>query len=115
MGNEILVAEDDTARAERFRSALESYGFPVIVAVDGAEALDLAGRIHPKAIVSDVLMPNMDGFELCWEVRRAEGLSATPVILTTSGWRDEDSSQFARDVGATALVDLPMAPEVLVS
>jgi len=115
MGYEILVAEDDSTRAERFRSILQLRGFPVIVAADGAQALQLATEVHPRAIVSDVLMPNMDGFELCWEVRRADGLSSTPVILTTTGWEDDDSSQFARDVGATALVDLTMAPDALAS
>ena len=115
MGHEILVAEDDSLRAERFRSLLQLRGFPVIVAADGAQALRMAAEVHPRAIISDVLMPNMDGFELCWEVRRADGLSSTPVILTTTGWEDDDSSQFARDVGATALVDLTMAPDALVS
>jgi response regulator RpfG family c-di-GMP phosphodiesterase len=84
-----------------------------MVAPDGAAALELAERVHPTAIVSDVLMPNMDGFELCWEVRRAGGLLETPVILTTSGWEDDDSAQFARDVGATALVDTMMVVDVL--
>src|SRR5437764_226329 len=104
VGDEILVVEDDGRRAERIRSVLESRGFSVVVAADGAVAFDLAGELQPKAIVSDVLIPTMDGFELCWRIRRAQGLASTPVILTTAGWEDDDSSQFARDVGATALV-----------
>ncbi len=57
MGEEILLAEDDAGRADRVRSVLRSRGFPVVVAPDGAEALEMAERIHPRAIVSDVLMP----------------------------------------------------------
>jgi putative two-component system response regulator len=113
MAGPILLAEDDEARANRLRVALQARGFGVIMAADGAQALELAGSVRPVAVVSDVLMPNMDGFELCWEIRRAGPLLATPVILTTTGWEDDDSGQFARDVGATALVDTRTVADVL--
>ena len=113
MSETILLAEDNAGRAEDVRAALASRGFPVEVAADGAEALGRAAEIRPLAIVSDVLMPNMDGFELCWEIRRASALSGTPVILTTTGWADRDSSQFARDVGANAFVDKGMVLDIL--
>ncbi len=113
MSETILLAEDNAGRAEDVRAALASRGFPVVVAADGAEALGRAAEIHPLAIVSDVLMPNMDGFELCWEIRRASALSGTPVILTTTGWADRDSSQFARDVGANAFVDKGMVLDTI--
>src|SRR6266508_2711980 len=90
MSETILLAEDNAGRAEDVRAALASRGFPVEVAADGAEALGRAAELHPLAIVSDVLMPNMDGFELCWEIRRAQGLSSTPIILTTTGHPDAD-------------------------
>src|SRR5438034_7499249 len=113
MSEMILLAEDNAGRAEDVRAALASRGFPVEVAADGAVALGRAAEIHPLAIVSDVLMPNMDGFELCWEIRRASALSGTPVILTTAGWADRDSSRFARDVGANAFVDKGMVLDIL--
>lgn len=109
----ILLAEDDDARANQLRVALQARGFGVVMAADGARALELADSVRPAAIVSDVLMPNMDGFELCWEIRRAGPLLETPVILTTTGWEDDDSGQFARDVGATALVDSGTVADVL--
>jgi response regulator RpfG family c-di-GMP phosphodiesterase len=115
MSETVLLAEDNERRADQIRGVLESRGFRVVVAGDGAEALGLAERFHPRAVVSDVLMPNMDGFELCWEIRRAAGLSTTPVVLTTTGWTDRDSSEFAREVGATAFVDMPMVPDILTS
>jgi cyclic di-GMP phosphodiesterase len=113
MAESILLAEDDARRAQMVREVLQTRGFDVVVAADGATALELAGQLKPLAVISDVLMPNMDGFELCWEIRQAPPLSRTPVILTTTGWADQDSSQFAREVGATAFVDMPMVPEVL--
>ncbi|SFN98530.1 EAL domain-containing protein [Nitrosospira briensis] len=81
---EILIAEDSPTQAEKLRYLLEGQGYIVTAAPDGKQALVAARRRKPTLIVSDVMMPEMDGFTLCREVKRDEQLKDIPVILLTS-------------------------------
>jgi diguanylate cyclase (GGDEF)-like protein len=81
---EILIAEDSPTQAEKLRYLLEEDGYSVIAVANGKEALAAAWRHKPTLIVSDVMMPEMDGYTLCREIKRAEELKDIPVILLTS-------------------------------
>ncbi|GLQ89817.1 GAF domain-containing protein [Dyella flagellata] len=81
---EILIAEDSSTQAERLRYLLDEHGYTVKVAVNGRQALDAARQHKPALIISDVMMPEMTGFELCKEVKHDEKLHDVPVILLTS-------------------------------
>ena len=113
MRPKILVVDDDTSQAEQTRFVLESQGFDVAVAQGGKEGLVLAREERPAAIVSDVVMPNMDGYELCWHVRQDAELCDIPVVLTTTAFRTDDNREFALDIGANGYVGKNMAPEGL--
>jgi diguanylate cyclase (GGDEF)-like protein/PAS domain S-box-containing protein len=81
---EVLVAEDSPTQAERLRYLLEEQGYSVTVASDGKQALAAARQGKPALIVSDVMMPEMDGFTLCGEIKRDDQLRDVPVILLTT-------------------------------
>ena len=79
----ILIVEDSPVQAELLRRALDSAGYRVIAAGDGAAGLALAKTSRPAAVVSDINMPVMDGYAMCQAIRGEESIKATPVILLT--------------------------------
>lgn len=80
----ILIAEDSPTQAEQLRHLLETRGFKVRTASNGRRALALAHEQTPTLLISDIVMPEMDGYALCKEIKAHEGLKAVPVILVTS-------------------------------
>lgn len=80
----ILLVEDSPTQAEHMRHALETHGYAVTVAVNGMQALEAARSVTPEVIISDIVMPEMDGFEFCKRVKSDEPLKDVPVILMTS-------------------------------
>jgi two-component system, cell cycle sensor histidine kinase and response regulator CckA len=79
----VLIAEDNAAQAEHLRLLLERNGFEVLAARNGKEALDLARRQLPSVVISDVIMPEMDGYALCRALKAEPGLKSIPTILVT--------------------------------
>lgn len=82
--HEILIAEDSPTQARRLQHILESQGYNVTLATNGAEALAAAAQKAPDLIISDVVMPEMDGYELCQRLKANPQLAEIPVILVTS-------------------------------
>ena len=82
--NEILIVEDSPTQAMQLKYILEQSGFNVLVASDGEEALTILDRYRPKIVISDIVMPKLDGFQLCKIIRENKKISDIPVILVTS-------------------------------
>lgn len=80
----ILVVEDSPTQAEQLRFLLEKHGFAVTIAVNGQEALEAARRSRPSLIISDILMPVMNGYELASEIKKDSALKGVPIILITT-------------------------------
>ena len=80
----ILVAEDSITQSQRLQFILEQQGYRVIPAANGRLALEAAQRIKPALIISDVIMPEMSGYELCKRVKAEASLADVPVILVTT-------------------------------
>jgi DNA-binding NarL/FixJ family response regulator len=80
----ILVVDDDLGTRLSVQDYLELYGFSVFTAQDGREALSLVERSHPNLIVTDISMPQMDGYELMRQVRRQPALRLLPVVFLTA-------------------------------
>src|ERR1051325_5715625 len=80
----ILIAEDSPTQAQRLVHILEQHGFSVTSAPNGRLALEAARRSKPMLVISDVIMPEMDGYELCRQVKADPSLSDVPVILVTT-------------------------------
>ena len=81
---DILIVEDSPTQAEELRFILERKGFKVSLATNGKEALDFLKKHIPDIVMSDIVMPEMDGYELCKHIRADEKLKEVPVILVTS-------------------------------
>jgi len=103
-GCRIVVADDDPVQRKLTAFRMQKLGFDVVSAADGNEALDQALRTRPDAVVSDVLMPGLDGFGLCVKMRRDPALARTPVVLTTNSYVEPNDRELARKVGAYDLV-----------
>lgn len=84
MPNEILVVDDSRTQAMRLQFTFEDNGFVVRVARDGAEALVAVRERLPDIVVSDIVMPDMDGYELCHEIKSDPLLRHIPVVLLTT-------------------------------
>jgi two-component system, cell cycle response regulator len=81
---EIFIVEDSRTQAERLKHILELENFRVTWAQNGKEALARLEQYHPAMVISDILMPEMDGFELCRQIKSDHRLRNVPVILLTS-------------------------------
>jgi len=82
-GIEILVVEDSPTQAMHLKHILEQQNYSVTIARNGKNALELMRKHKPTIVISDILMPEMDGYELCRQIRADENLKYVPVILLT--------------------------------
>lgn len=80
----ILIIEDDPIVRENLEEILKFKGFSVITAEDGKNGLDIATKREPDLIISDIMMPEMDGYEVLKNVREHPAITNTPVILLTA-------------------------------
>jgi DNA-binding response OmpR family regulator len=83
----VLVVDDEEAIAEAVRARLESEGYRVLVAGDGPQALEEANREHPDLVVLDLMLPGMDGLEVCAELQRERWV---PVLMLTARTEEAD-------------------------
>ena len=82
--SEILVVEDSPTQAEKLKHLLQVHGYRIRVAKNGSEALSLLQEFRPSLVITDVLMPIVNGYELCAAIKGQEQLRDIPVILLTS-------------------------------
>jgi diguanylate cyclase (GGDEF)-like protein len=108
----VLVADDDATHRRVLQEVLEAAGFQVAVAEDGEVALDLFTATQPDAVLLDVEMPELNGFEVCKRIRAQEKLRETPVFIIT-GREDEEAVERAYSVGATDFLNKPIGLTVL--
>jgi PAS domain S-box-containing protein len=103
-GRRVLVVDDELMNRKLAAFRLKHAGYEVDTASGAGEALDMARRRRPDAILSDVMMPVVDGFAFCREARGDPDLAATPIVLVSSAYVDESDRELARRMGANALV-----------
>jgi CheY-like chemotaxis protein len=108
----ILVAEDHLDSRDAMRAILEAFGYRVLEAVNGREAVELALSNRPDLILMDIMMPELDGFEATRELRRHDTTSATPIIAVTAM---EGAQKLALQAGASDFVRKPVDIRGLVS
>ena len=109
----ILIVDDDPAITTLLRLSFEMEGHVVVTAANGAEALELARRIHPAAMVVDVMMPEMDGLELVRRLRSNPETAAIPVVcLSAKAMATDVEAGLA--AGAADYVTKPCDPQELI-
>jgi len=112
--NLIIIAEDSPTQAERLKHMLEGFGYEVSHGIDGREALALIRKIKPLMVISDILMPEMDGYEICHRIKADEKLWDIPVILLTS-LSDTTDVIKGMECGADSYVMKPYREQYLLS
>ncbi len=110
----ILVADDDPLLRALIEHKLAASGHEVLIAGDGAEALDVAARERPDIIVLDAMMPVRDGFDVLRSLKADPALKATPVVMLTARRREDDVVGALR-LGAADYMTKPFMPEELVA
>ncbi len=108
----ILVAEDHLDSRDALRALLEAFGFTVLVAGNGKEAVEAATRAAPDLILMDMMMPVMDGFEATRQLRRLRQTAATPIIAVTAM---EGAQELALGAGADDYVRKPIDVRLLLA
>jgi len=110
----ILIVDDSPTQAMLLELILVKEGYHVSVAQNGREALDLIAVNRPDLVVSDILMPEIDGFELCRRIRMAEEIKSIPIILLTNL---SDPAEVLRslEAGANYFISKPYNSEALIS
>jgi PAS domain S-box-containing protein len=109
----ILIVDDHPSSRKLLRVQLETEGQSVIEAADGVEALAVLERQSMDAVISDILMPNMDGYRLCLEIRKKPKFDALPFIFYTSTYDSPADRQLAQTVGADRYIVKPAAVPVI--
>lgn len=110
----ILVVEDSFTQAVRLQSLLEENGYRVTTAANGAEALSLLERTQPTLVISDIVMPGMDGYELCRRIKSVAKTAGIPVILVTQLSEPEDILK-GLECGADNFITKPYEEAFLLS
>lgn len=107
----ILIVEDNANERGILRLTLEHHGCMVIEAADGLEGLDLAIHHQPDIIVSNTLMPRMDGFQLLWALKADPKLTSIPFLFYSDTFTGEQEEKLAISLGAAAFIVKNKAPE----
>ncbi len=110
-----LIVDDDEDSRVFLEQALARAGYDAMSATNGLEALDKAREAPPDMIISDVLMPEMDGFALCREVKADEALKNIPLVFYTATYTDQKEEKLALALGASRYFHKPMELSALMA
>ncbi len=113
-GDIILIVDDSPDTLRMLTDALEEAGMTALVALEGAQALAIAAKITPDAILMDAVMPSMDGFETCRRLKRNKALAHVPVIFMT-GLSDTRDIIKGLEAGGVDYVTKPIVPDELLA
>jgi sigma-B regulation protein RsbU (phosphoserine phosphatase) len=104
----ILIAEDDPVATKILQRALEFFGYQVVLATDGAEAWEIFDREPVRIVISDWLMPNLNGLELCQKVRTRKKTPYTYFILLTAQETTPENYDAATEAGVDDFFTKPL-------
>src|SRR5207248_5283515 len=110
----ILIVDDNPTIRSCLVTLLGYGGHALREASDGAEGLALASAEHPDLVISDILMPTMDGYEFVRRLRSAPEIARTPVIFCTAHFRERDAKDLARECGVSHVLTKPCDPETVI-
>jgi two-component system NtrC family sensor kinase len=108
----VLIVDDNPVQRTIARTAIERFGMRADEAVDGASALEAFASRHYDMVLLDVVMPGMDGFQVCERLREISASSSMPILMMT-GLDDTASIERAYECGATDFIVKPLSPPIL--
>ncbi len=107
----LLVVEDIPNVLELLEVTLRFKGYPVITARNGQEALDAIDKEHPALVITDILMPKMDGYALAHRLRSDPKTRQIPLIFLSATYVTPEDKQFAISIGAVRFIEKPIDTE----
>ena len=111
----IVITDDDSMNRKYLRALLAHEGHTVVECEDGIATLTYLDGDSCDAIISDILMPRMDGYRLCHEVRKSEAFNCIPIILYTSTYLSAADEKAALTMGADKFLRKPAKPEAIIA
>ena len=110
-GKKILIVDDEPVVVALQKVRVESRGFKVETAMEGVGALEKAKAWGPDLILLDIVMPGMDGFEVCRHLKATKETASIPVVLFTAS-QETRLQELAQKVGATKVIQKPFVDQV---
>src|SRR5579863_1663364 len=107
----ILIVDDDPTCRQLYTALLAPFGHQVTEAADGREGLERAQKVKPDLIISDILMPTMNGYEFVSAVRKLPLLNKTPIIFHSASFLDREARALGASCGVSLYIVKPCEPE----
>jgi DNA-binding response OmpR family regulator len=107
----LIIVDDNPQNLYFLEVLLKTNGYEVFMAANGYDAFEMAKAAPPDLIISDILMPKIDGFTLCKNWRSEESLKDIPFIFYTATYTEEKDKEFALSLGADRFFVKPMEPD----
>ena len=114
-GKRLLVVDDNIDAAETLGELLRMNGYEVSVARDGTSAVRAVEQEHPRAVLLDIGLPDIDGYEAARRIRAQGGPAQVPVLIAVTGWGQQADREAARAAGFDAHLTKPVAPDALMA
>jgi len=114
MKEKILIVEDEKDIVKMLEYNLKKEGFRTISAQDGEDALEYAVREHPDLIILDLMLPGMDGLEVCRELKKETKTASIPIIMLTAKAQESDKV-VGLELGADDYMTKPFSPRELIA
>ena len=111
----ILVVDDRPFNRQFLLTLLSYTGHQLMEAADGAAALDMVRAERPELVISDILMPTMDGFQFAQRVRAEPEIAATAIIFYTATYREPEARALAEACGVRTVLPKPSDPDVILA
>ncbi len=108
----LLVVDDEKDFVSMISDRLEAKGFDVVKAFDGKEGLEKARSERPDVIILDIMMPEMNGYDVCRKLKLDENFKETPIIMLTAKFEPNDI-EFGKEMGADSYLTKPLELDVL--
>ena len=114
MGKKIFIADDESGFVSTLRSRLEFEGYEVTTAPDGKAALEKIPGEMPDLVLLDIMMPAMNGYQVCRELKENEDTSSIPILMLTA--KSQESDKFwGKEAGADAYITKPFDMDELIA
>ena len=113
MAAKILLVDDEKEFVDMIKMRLEAKNYAVITAYDGIEALNKTRELRPDLIILDIMLPNLDGYQVCRMIKFDKTFGEIPIILLTALDQEKDR-KLGEQVRADAYITKPFEPEELV-
>lgn len=110
----VLIVDDSMTQRQLMSRVLEQFGLTVLVATDGIEAWDQLQHVHPDIVVLDIIMPRMNGYEVCRKIKTDPAMQNLPVVMCSSKTEEFDR-YWGMKQGADAYIAKPFQAKELLS